>query len=230
MRIWHITLLSSLLALVGCAKVWDKPGANAADFNKDKYDCMQQSQQQVSILAVGKYSGFGQSTQETNATLFGTCMNSRGWTLTDKDAAQSSNSQKKENADAEWTAIEREADEQCLDKKLAAFYAKSPCSSRDMSLSQLTDTSKATPSQKPAIEAVQKNVKNYYTQYIEFHRKYNGARGASYSNYLATVLIPKIDKDYLDLYSNKITWGEFNQRRKNNSEENAKRYAEARGD
>lgn len=66
---------------------WYKPDATQSDFAKDKYVCMQESQQRRSV-AVGGYCygancqpGVARSQVETNYELFNACMQARGWTL-----------------------------------------------------------------------------------------------------------------------------------------------------
>lgn len=226
MRNRYTVILASLLVLTGCAKVWVKPGASTDDFNKDKYACLQQSQQQVSVLAVGKYSGYGQSGQETNAMLYNSCMNSRGWSLTSQEAAASANSKAKNDAELERARINDFGNSLCQSKEYAAFYAKSACESKDITLNQLSDNSRVTPAQKSVLPGLQVQIKDFYKQYIAGIRKFDGAKGAVFANYLDTEFLPKLDKAYLALYNGKITWGEFNQKRKEYFEDNQRKHKE----
>jgi hypothetical protein len=77
--------LACSLALVSCAaqpqSLWLKPGATKEDFNKDRYACMQQSQQPNSVAYLDKYGGVSNSKVITNGSLFDACMNASGWYL-----------------------------------------------------------------------------------------------------------------------------------------------------
>ncbi len=65
--------------------VWSRPNATQNEFAKDKYDCMQQSQQRRSASTgawcYGYYCdpGGSYSTVVTNPDLFNACMEARGW-------------------------------------------------------------------------------------------------------------------------------------------------------
>jgi hypothetical protein len=70
------------LALSACAAqptMWIKPGFSQDEFAKDRYSCMQQSQQRVSTAFVNQYGG-SSSNHVTNANLFNACMSSRIFT------------------------------------------------------------------------------------------------------------------------------------------------------
>ncbi len=226
MRTLNKFVLVGLILLTGCAKVWVKPGASTDDFNRDKYACLQQSQQQVSVLAVGKYSGYGQSSQETNATLYSSCMNSRGWTLRNQQDAASTVSQNQNELELEKARLKSLGAQSCEDKKFASFYAKTSCLATDITLEQLSDKSRATASQKAVMSEIKSNIKEYYVEYSAMCRKYDGKKGALYASYLDADFLPKMEKSYLDLYNGKITWGEFNQKRKDLHNENKAKYRE----
>lgn len=229
MRIKYLLILVSLFVLSGCAKVWVKPGASTDDFNRDKYACLQQSQQQVSVLALGKYSGYGQSGQETNAMLYNSCMNSRGWTLTDQETAASNNSKHTNDMQLEMSRLDQQTLARCSDKQFALYYAKTACKAKDITLEQMGDKSRITSSQKPVLSSVQKEVKSSSAEYNAMYRKFGGTRGASFAATNETVFDPKYDKLYFELYNGKITWGEFNQKRKEIYEELIKQFHQAFG-
>ena len=77
----------------GCSNnlVWNKPGASQDEFAKNKYICLQQSQQYSSgsyiapNALLGGYQGFSSGGMGTNPTLFESCMNSKGWYLTQQN-------------------------------------------------------------------------------------------------------------------------------------------------
>ena len=73
-------------------KVWSKPNFTQQEFAKDRYDCLQQSQQGQSSASGGYCTGYycqpgqAQSSVITNDGLFKACMEARGWSLIDKQA------------------------------------------------------------------------------------------------------------------------------------------------
>jgi hypothetical protein len=78
----------SLLALwmLGCATApqplyWAKPGATLEELSKVKYNCLKESQQEVSRSENNMYGGKATSHAITNNTLFNACMNAQGWFL-----------------------------------------------------------------------------------------------------------------------------------------------------
>jgi len=64
---------------------WSKPGWTQQEWAKDKYECMQEAQQQRSHAMGGFCSGYvcvpgrSDSTVVTNWTLFNACLEARGW-------------------------------------------------------------------------------------------------------------------------------------------------------
>lgn len=78
-----LALFGATLAFVfGCASpVWEKRGASRDDYSKDRYACLQESQQRVSAAAVNQSGGASSNRVVTNEGLFRACMNSRGWYL-----------------------------------------------------------------------------------------------------------------------------------------------------
>ena len=214
-----VLVVAVLLASTGCAKVWVKPGASTDDFNKDKYDCMQQSQHQVTTVAVGKYAGYGQSGQDTNVNLYNSCMNARGWSLVDQQADASQSTVKKNEIEQETAAIGALGDSICNNKKYSVIFAKSPCLVADISIEQLSDKTKITSSQKAVVSELAKDLKSYYLRSDEAYIKFNGAAGKRIAKYNQEVFFPKLERNYLDLYDGKITWGEFNRTRKINHED-----------
>ena len=219
MNTQKLFLVALAVGVVGCAKVWVKPGASTDDFNKDKFECMQQSQHQVSTVAVGKYSAFGQSGQETNIGLYSSCMNARGWALVDQQNDASTSAVKKNEIEQETNAIGDLGDSICADKRYAAIFAKSPCLVADLTIEQLSDKTKANAAQKAVMSPLVKDLKAYYRRSDQAYVKFNGSSGKKIAKYNEEIFFPKMDKNYLDLYEGKITWGEFNRVRKANHED-----------
>lgn len=78
----YVSLLT--LSLLGCASdptYWFKPSASTQDFEKDKYTCLRESQQQQASASISSGSGSADLHSETNWDLYDTCMNAHGWHL-----------------------------------------------------------------------------------------------------------------------------------------------------
>ena len=80
-----IRLAPLVVTLAACApmaqRAWEKSGASRDDFARDRYTCLQQSQQHASAAYVNAYAGQAQAGVVTNGGLFDACMNANGWYL-----------------------------------------------------------------------------------------------------------------------------------------------------
>lgn len=216
------------LTLAACAPTWVKPGASQNDFSKDRYDCLQQSQQRVSGAYVNAYGGASSNKVITNDQLFGACMNSKGWTLqsqsqVEKTAAQ--NRQVSESANYKYQEIIERSKTTCTDKSFEAFYNKTPCAPIDTTLSQLSDPTKINASQKKALDALTPVLQQNNRDLASWYRTYGGGSGAKRAQILE-LIFDKAEANRLKLYTGKITWGEFNKTRKEISSEHKSRMTE----
>ena len=87
MRKGRLLLVLSALVLLGCAsqQYWTKRVSfSQDDFNKDNFECLQQSQRPVSSSYSDQYGGSSSSTVETNYELYNACMYAKGWYLTNE--------------------------------------------------------------------------------------------------------------------------------------------------
>jgi hypothetical protein len=201
--------------LAGCAQpMWVKPGASQSDFSSDRYTCLQESQQRIAAAQVNVYGGAAINRVQTNEQLFASCMNAHGWYLQrqamgQQQAAQMQPNPLKEASDtfmAELTA-------RCQEPELQPYFAKTSCNALDATLEQLTDSSTITEPQKIAL---QKNRSEYLEQsrkFIQALRQYGGQKGNAIAS-LREKIGDQGDAVMLDLYAGKITWGEYNRRRK----------------
>lgn len=85
-----VTFVLSFLLLgmwiFGCASAppptpwtWYKPNAANGEFNKIKYTCLQESQQQVSYSNANTQRASSRTKSITNETIFRACMEAQGW-------------------------------------------------------------------------------------------------------------------------------------------------------
>lgn len=212
-------VIISILALVGCAqqKSWMKPNSTASDFENDKYQCLQQSQQRVGVAQVNAYGGNAVNSVTTNDMLFTSCMNSKGWSLQNKDIAQAQAQQQVQrneelkNIYAEWMKGVRAT---CNSSELKEYYAKSACLAQEISFEQLADDTKITKEQKEVLPKQRQAVAENRKISDELQVKYFGELGRRRIDLARTFLDMKNDANNLDLYNGKITWGQYNKVRK----------------
>ncbi|OUL98803.1 hypothetical protein [Variovorax sp. JS1663] len=223
MRFLLITAAAVLAA--GCAQpVWVKPGASQNDFASDRYTCMQDSQQRVGGAVVNQFGGSATNTVVTNGNLFGSCMNAKGWYLTRPNAQQQSPSagatpSAPSNPLAE---VDREASRQaeatCVDPALQVLWAKSPCKIESITLAHLADTSYANDAQREALVLARQKYNERVVTASRAYRSLGGARGAAFAQLLEENSA-RLEKAALAAYSGKMTWGEYNQARKDASKQ-----------
>ena len=209
--------LTGLALLSGCANnVWVKPGAGTAEFSQARYTCLQQSQQGASSAYVNRYGGAAASGVVTNDGLFSACMNAAGWSLQDQKAMQPVQQQQQTQFASGKSRLEQISADikgMCTNPAFQPYYAKSPCSSNDFSLSSMTDKSKITSTEKVAIEAAASAYDKLNTEANDILRQ-GGAADKVYVQYMEQTVIPASAKNRLDVYEGKITWGDYNKRRK----------------
>lgn len=74
----------ALVAVFGCARapesvVFDHPTAQPGQFERDRYECLQQSQQPQITGAANAYRASQSGQMITNQALLVACMEARGW-------------------------------------------------------------------------------------------------------------------------------------------------------
>ncbi len=68
--------LALVSLLVGCAPtIWDKPGATAQDFERDKFYCLQQAR----TREVRVYGSYAYAQDDTNWPIYWSCIQAQGW-------------------------------------------------------------------------------------------------------------------------------------------------------
>jgi hypothetical protein len=212
-----ITLLFATSILIGCTPMsWYKPVIQPGEFEKAKYECTQQAQQPYGQSTFGYYYYGGSSinTVITNENLFAQCMNAKGWKLQNKEKTDIQVQQQQITIDDKKSELDKAASLVCSNPEFSAYYAKSPCKASEISFSQLADKTKITSSQKNVllkqIDAVGKlNALSFQTQIQLF-----GQLGQKRADLFKSTAAPADEKNNLNLYNGLITWGEYNQIRK----------------
>jgi hypothetical protein len=206
--------ITALIVVAGCQPlVWNRPGALQADFNTDRFQCMQVSQQQSSSAYVNRYGGYASSEQTTNDPLFKACMNAKGWSLERQGANNEQAAQNKAEVEAAIKAVRERQERNCADPKFSPYYSKTACGADKITFEQLADTSKISPAAKAIFAEMRNSVEALSREFMDLQRKYGGAVGAKRSDLYMTTAKVQIDKNNLDLYNGLTTWGEYNRRR-----------------
>ena len=195
--------LALLAGACAAPQAWNKPGASVADFNTEKYECMQASQHQVSSAYVNRYGGAASSEQTTNAPLYAACMNAHGWSL-QKDYSADAKAQAKDLVDR--------LNRICTDPKYAAYYSKSACKADQVTFDQLADTSKISPEARAIYPELRNKLDATSREFADLLRRYGGTAGARRASAFDASLIAT-QQINLALYEGQITWGEYNKRR-----------------
>jgi predicted aspartyl protease len=194
------------LVLFGCAAqtTWVKPGLTQDQFAKDRYGCMQQSQQRVSSAYVDQYGGGSVNHVITNANLFNACMNAQGYSL-QKQASV-------EQAKAAFAAIESERLALCATEEVQPYYSKSACRPEDTTLEQMADKSRITNTEKVALSEVRSESKKFNKEWDEIFRQYYPELAPKVIGQRQQ-MIAEQDSVIEDFYQGRITRGEYNKRR-----------------
>lgn len=210
-------LLVASFGVVGCAQnLWVKPNASQGEFERDKYSCLQQAQQRVGAAQVNAYGGSAVNTVATNDILYSSCMNSKGWSLQNKEAiqAQAAQNQVKNNElKQQYDAYAANVVSMCARDELKEYYKKTACKAPDVSFEQIADSTKVTPSQKTALVKQREQVALLEKENDAIQRQ-RGSAGEKVMAISNSFVRPENEKNNLDLYNGKITWGEYNKRRK----------------
>ena len=215
------TYILGLILLSGCAQqqyIWVKPDASQNDFNVDNYTCLQEAQQRVGRASVNAYYGEAVNTVQTNQQLYVSCMNAHGWQIRPKPTGQQQAAQQAQSNPLQdaLNTYKSEAEAYCRDPELQPFFVKSPCEISNATLEQLSDSSKINDEQKPALQKAQAASTEPNKKLIQAFRQYGGQKGNAIASLLEKI-DGQSDANDLDLYSGKITWGEYNRRRKDQS-------------
>jgi hypothetical protein len=204
----------TLIVLSGCQQpLWNKPGASVADFNTDKFACMQVSQQQSSSVYVNRYGGVGSSGQTLNQPLYDACMNSKGWTQQSASASSAQATQKNAEVEAAVKDIRGKAERLCTLPQFEPYYSKTACSADKITFEQLADKSKISPEAKAIFTELRNQVDAGARESWDLVRKFDGPIGAKKADLYFTTAKIQNDRNNLDLYNGAITWGEYNRRR-----------------
>ena len=101
----------------------------------------------------------------------------------------------------------------CNNPDFKEYYEKTACTSDSITLTQMADTSKITPNQKPVLLAAREAADSDNKKYPDAYRKSGHRLGPKAADYLEGQSL-KNEQLTMELYDGKITWGQYNRRRK----------------
>jgi hypothetical protein len=140
-------------------------------------------------------------------------MNAAGWSLQNKDTIPQSQAQAA-SGKARYDQNTEQMKAACNSPDFQLYYNKTSCLANDVTLSQMTDKSKITTAEKLVLEAATTNVDNLIKDNLNLIRQFGSQKDKALADYVETVQNPNLEKNRLDLFDGKITWGDFNRRRK----------------
>ena len=105
----------------------------------------------------------------------------------------------------------------CIEPEYAVYFAKTFCTPSELSLTMMSDRTKISQAQKIALNA-------WAQAYDKFADELNealaltSAANKQMADYNKTIAFPAAQKNRLELYEGKITWGVYNRKRKDISD------------
>jgi hypothetical protein len=209
-----------LFLSAGCAQqklLFDKPGLTIENFNRDRYDCVKESNVSWSGGGTGSVGIamiiFSKSSADNQAEkLFRMCMEARGYTareVSDEEFERQKNSPLK----SKINQLVKQRIERCNSGEFMLLASKSACQSENITFEQLSD--------KTTISEIEKPVLLKYRSYVgDTNNKIQGLirdEGNATEKELGDIMERfslLLEKDAADLIEGKITWGEYNKNRK----------------
>jgi len=209
-----------LFPLIGCVPpkmLFDKPGLTNEELNRDKYECVQQSR---TSWAGGGFGSVGlisiiaakSSADQEAHNLFKMCMEARGYT-TREVSDEEFDKQKASPLKIELNEIAKDINNICNKNDFNLIFIKSACRVEKITLEQLSDKSMILENEKTTFSQYRSEVKDKNNKLFELIRTYGDSKEKEFGLagerfYLQT------EQNALDLFEGKITWGEYNKKRK----------------
>jgi len=211
----------TIFMLVGCSGPrinYNKPGGTIAEFNRDKYACVQQSQQSWSAGGSGAAGGLmiiGAQADANNRAqqLFRMCMEARGY-IAQIEAELTDEEQNRQNIyKIKATEFNQELQNICNKLGYGPLFKKAACKVEGITFEQLTDKSFPSAEEKALLlkwQSVLKDISEKRNKLVELAvNPVNKKNGAVLNELDAKIII-----NDLNLYEGKICWGDYNKTRK----------------
>jgi len=221
LQVCRLLIMSGLFfSLMGCAHqkmLFDKPGLTSEEFNRDKYDCVQQSRTSWAGGGTGSVGAAMIVMSKSNADkqaqeLFKMCMEARGYTSREVDDDEFER-QKSSPLKIKTKQISQELNEKCAKAEFKPLFIKSACKARNISLEQLADITMISEVEKPVFSKYRSEGTDLNNQLLDAMRTDGQSKEKEFASVLEGVYA-QLDKIALDLFEGRITWGQYNKKRK----------------
>lgn len=107
--------------------------------------------------------------------------------------------------------LKQKTAERCANPEFKEYYDKSPCLAEQINFQYVSDTTKITPAQKKVFAKVRADIDASQKERARIDRE--SGNGFAADTALRLLAGPN-DANNLDLYNGKITWGEYNAKRR----------------
>lgn len=185
-----------------------------SEVHQQEYDCNNTKLRNLYVSIRTDRMGGGEmlpTTQDNNWE--GLTPNTIGYVLWDYACRQQPHSDTNGTLLAAKLKFNDRYKEICTMSEFAVLFKRTECYAKDITFEQLTDGTKITKDQKTALPRYRALVDAETKRLNEVLRSFGGTISISTAGYLESVQ-PEIDKYNLDLYNGLITWGSYNQHRK----------------
>jgi hypothetical protein len=111
----------------------------------------------------------------------------------------------------ELDKLKQQTDSRCANSEFKPYYEKTPCLANQINFQYVSDTSKITPTQKKVFLNLRSAIDENQRERVRVDRETGFGWAA---DLMEQFLIPPNDANNLDLLNGKITWGEYNTKRR----------------
>ena len=115
------------------------------------------------------------------------------------------------NRQEELDRLKQKTEDRCASPEFKLYYEKTPCLATQINFQYVSDTSKITQAQKKDFLKVRAAIDESQKQRNQLDRE---TRFGWVADVVEQFSIPPNDANNLDLYNGKITWGEYNTKRR----------------
>jgi hypothetical protein len=202
-----------LILLSGCAGMNTSHNANSPEGIECTFEAKKGA---AAVQATGR-SGLNFDQFFKEQELFNLCMASK-----QANNPSPKNTYSRSFLEDELKRLNLKGESNCQKPELKEYYSKTPCNVAGITFEHMSDATKITLLQKNAMQKARLLADEINKEQLAINRAFGGAMGGKVSDLIESTSSPQNDKNNLDLYNGKITWGDYNQKRKeiftNNSE------------
>lgn len=199
--------------LAGCA-TGQHPTNNQSVFNSDYGQCEYEATRSTPLTGHESVIALALS----RVDLINKCMGNRGYYKSSNQAKNNSSSNNNPDMPVQLNdslkRIEEEFKQNCLKLEYQEYYSKTGCLTGDINMEHMVDTSKITSPQKAVMLQARGLADQSNKEKVQIIRELGGVKGSQYGDLYDSTVVTRNDRNNIDLYNGRVTWGEYNQRRK----------------